>query len=110
MEYNSIQHPKDYSDQSIPLCPASFSFLTIVCMMCLYIYLVLLVLICKYCCCKLLCVCNITSYLCCMCMYVGEHVCRPSLLCNPVIDKIVINQVLRIIKNTVKSDVKTGRI
>ena len=23
-----------------------------------------------------------------MCMYVGEHVCRPSLLCNPVIDKI----------------------
>ena len=48
----------------------------------------LLVLICKYCCCKLLCVCNITSYLCCMCMYVREHVCRPSLLCNPVIDKI----------------------
>ena len=51
--------------------------------------LVLLVLICKYCCCKLsrLCVCNIASYLCCMCMYVGEHVCRPSLLCN-LIDKI----------------------
>ena len=23
-----------------------------------------------------------------MCLYVGEHVCRPSLLCNPVIDKI----------------------
>ena len=23
-----------------------------------------------------------------MCMYVGEHVCRPSLLCNPVTDKI----------------------
>ena len=24
-----------------------------------------------------------------MCMYVGEHVCRPSLLCNPVVvDKI----------------------
>ena len=34
-------------------------------------------------------------YLCCivyvclyMCMYVGEHSCRPSLLCNPVFDKI----------------------
>ena len=23
-----------------------------------------------------------------MCMYVGEHSCRPSLLCNPVFDKI----------------------
>ena len=23
-----------------------------------------------------------------MCMYVGEHICRPSLLRNPVIDKI----------------------
>ena len=41
VEYNSIQHPKDYSDQSIPLCPVSFSFLTIVCMMCLYIYFVI---------------------------------------------------------------------
>ena len=24
----------------------------------------------------------------CICMFVGEHVCRPSLLCNPVHDKI----------------------
>ena len=24
----------------------------------------------------------------CICMFVGEHVCRPSLLCNPVYDKI----------------------
>ena len=40
VEYNSIQHPKDYSDQSIPLCPASFSFLTIVCMMCfVFVYI-----------------------------------------------------------------------
>ena len=57
---------------------------------------ILLVLICKYCCCKLLCVRNIAGYLCCMCMYVGEHICRPSLLCNPVIDKINNNIIINI--------------
>jgi len=35
------------------------------------------------------CICNVVSpYVVCMCMHVGEHVHRPSLLCNPVIDKI----------------------
>ena len=36
-----------------------------------------------------MCVCVVRYGMCvCICMFVGEHVCRPSLLCNPVYDKI----------------------
>ena len=34
----------------------------------------------------------------CICMFVGEHVCRPSLLCNPVHDKIDNNNNNKIIR------------
>ena len=49
----------------------------------------------------------------CICMFVGEHVCRPSLLCNPVYDKIDNNNNnncnrIRVLESSSKSHMKSS--
>ena len=83
-------HVTSYRLQAVSLHVASSSFLTAIVVL-LYLYVLILFVLYML----LYVMYYMISYLCCMyvCIYVcmfnlGEHICRPALLCDPVFDKI----------------------
>ena len=64
------------------------------------------VIVCNY---VRMCILSCCTY---VCLYVGEHLVQALPFVPPLhfVIKLLYNQVLRIIRNAVKSDVKDGRI